>query len=355
VATRWTSCPRIGISARILAAAALCGTTHRTVRRVVGRREHPGAERRPRPKNTDELSGLIAGTVRATDRRMRARRLPPARRSAGYAGSNASSSGPWPAPSSPGAATGGSIDRGSQPRSSTSSSTSKPACTPSTPYCHRAAGASCRSQPSRPKRRHCQLRRGAGQASTMLGANSAIDLSGGRLHPGTGAPPLVCSCAKQTPTNPFPKQEHIEPLWVLWRLQDIGINRHLSPPSGEQRLPQFGRRDSPQVLWSRRSLHQSDVSSLFASSAGGGSARTCTGRSPTRRGRCRRNLPWTDRADGPSVPETLGVADGEDLDPSIRTVDEPREQVAPGRDCHFQANSLRSEAAAGQPTIRRLK
>ena len=69
------------------AAAALCGTTHRTVRRVVERQGRPPLERPPRPKSTDPVGELIAGRVRATDGRISAKRLLPAARAAGYAGS----------------------------------------------------------------------------------------------------------------------------------------------------------------------------------------------------------------------------------------------------------------------------
>lgn len=69
------------------AAAALCGTTHRTVRRVVERHGRPPIERPPRPKTTDRLGELIAGRVRATDGRISAKRLLPACRAAGYGGS----------------------------------------------------------------------------------------------------------------------------------------------------------------------------------------------------------------------------------------------------------------------------
>ena len=69
------------------AAAALCGTTHRTVRRVVERRGRPAADRPPRPKTTDQLGELIAERVRATDGRISAKRLLPACRAAGYGGS----------------------------------------------------------------------------------------------------------------------------------------------------------------------------------------------------------------------------------------------------------------------------
>jgi transposase len=69
------------------AAAALCGTTHRTVRRVVERRGRPTVERPPRPKTTDQLGALLVERVRATDGRISAKRLLPACRAAGYEGS----------------------------------------------------------------------------------------------------------------------------------------------------------------------------------------------------------------------------------------------------------------------------
>lgn len=69
------------------AAAGLCGTTPKTVRRVVERRSRPPAERPPRPKATDPLSALLAERVRATDGRISAKRLLPACRAAGYKGS----------------------------------------------------------------------------------------------------------------------------------------------------------------------------------------------------------------------------------------------------------------------------
>ena len=69
------------------AAAALCGTTPKTVRRVVERRTRSPAERAARPKATDPLGALLAGRVRG-DRRPDQRQAPAARvRAAGYAGS----------------------------------------------------------------------------------------------------------------------------------------------------------------------------------------------------------------------------------------------------------------------------
>jgi transposase len=70
------------------AAAALCGTTPKTVRRVVQRRAgRPPVEPMARPRNTDPLAALLAERVRATDGRISAKRLLPAARAAGYAGS----------------------------------------------------------------------------------------------------------------------------------------------------------------------------------------------------------------------------------------------------------------------------
>lgn len=69
------------------AAAALCGTTHKTVRRVFERRTQPASERPPRPKQTDRHRQLIADKVRASDGRISAKRLLPLCRAAGYAGS----------------------------------------------------------------------------------------------------------------------------------------------------------------------------------------------------------------------------------------------------------------------------
>ncbi len=64
------------------AAAALCGTTHKTVRRVVERRDRPPAKRPSRPRNTDPLVALITKRVKATDGRISAKRLLPVCRAA---------------------------------------------------------------------------------------------------------------------------------------------------------------------------------------------------------------------------------------------------------------------------------
>jgi transposase len=72
-------------------AAALCGTTHKTVKRVV--LEHRAGEPPERPrrpagvKNTECVKGVIAEKVRATDGRISAKRLLPIAQAAGYTGS----------------------------------------------------------------------------------------------------------------------------------------------------------------------------------------------------------------------------------------------------------------------------
>ncbi len=69
------------------AAATLCGTTHKTVRRVVERAGRERPARPPRPKSTDPYLPLIADKVRASDGRISAKRLLPLVRAAGYTGS----------------------------------------------------------------------------------------------------------------------------------------------------------------------------------------------------------------------------------------------------------------------------
>ncbi|TAL07570.1 MAG: IS21 family transposase [Chloroflexota bacterium] len=72
------------------AAAQVCGTTDKTVKRVVERQE-AGAPltRRPRAlrRNTDEVVAVIEGKVKATDGKITAKRLLPAALAAGYQGS----------------------------------------------------------------------------------------------------------------------------------------------------------------------------------------------------------------------------------------------------------------------------
>jgi transposase len=70
-------------------AAALCGTTPKTVKRVIARHEAGGgaAERSPRERNFDVVAGLVAERVEKSQGRISAKRLLPAARAAGYGGS----------------------------------------------------------------------------------------------------------------------------------------------------------------------------------------------------------------------------------------------------------------------------
>ncbi len=70
-------------------AAEITGTTHKTVRRVIARHDADGAApaRTPRGHNYDGVADLVAARVKATAGRISAKRLLPAARAAGYAGS----------------------------------------------------------------------------------------------------------------------------------------------------------------------------------------------------------------------------------------------------------------------------
>jgi transposase len=71
-------------------AAEICGTTHKTVKRVIERTE-AGQERRPReprPSNYEGVRSLVADAVRAGRGRVSAKRLLPKARLAGYTGSD---------------------------------------------------------------------------------------------------------------------------------------------------------------------------------------------------------------------------------------------------------------------------
>ena len=71
-------------------AAQIAGTTHKTVKRVIARHEAGGGapQRAPRGHNYDEVAALVAGRVEKTQGRISAKRLLPAARAAGYAGSD---------------------------------------------------------------------------------------------------------------------------------------------------------------------------------------------------------------------------------------------------------------------------
>jgi transposase len=70
-------------------AAEMCGTTSKTVRRIIQRHRAGGQrpERRQRERNFDAVAELVAARVDKTRGRISAKRLLPAARTAGYAGS----------------------------------------------------------------------------------------------------------------------------------------------------------------------------------------------------------------------------------------------------------------------------
>ncbi len=68
-------------------AAAICGTTHKTVRRVVQAQLSTAAGPRPRGHNFDAVTDLVADKVAKTSGRISAKRLLPQVRAAGYVGS----------------------------------------------------------------------------------------------------------------------------------------------------------------------------------------------------------------------------------------------------------------------------
>ena len=71
-------------------AAALCGTTHKTVKRVIDANRagvSVSASRRAGPRNTDGVRAVIEEKIRATDGRISAKRLLPFAQAAGYEGS----------------------------------------------------------------------------------------------------------------------------------------------------------------------------------------------------------------------------------------------------------------------------
>jgi hypothetical protein len=75
-------------------AAEICGTTHKTVKRVIERTAVPVAAgeqrpvRAPRPSNYEVVRTLVADAVSAGNGRVSAKRLLPKARAAGYAGSD---------------------------------------------------------------------------------------------------------------------------------------------------------------------------------------------------------------------------------------------------------------------------
>ena len=71
-------------------AAEIAGTTHKTVKRVIARHEAGAAapERAARGRNYDGVAALVAERVEKTAGRISAKRLLPAARAAGFAGSD---------------------------------------------------------------------------------------------------------------------------------------------------------------------------------------------------------------------------------------------------------------------------
>jgi transposase len=74
-------------------AAVICGTTHKTVRRIIEAHEAANsggasAARVPRARNYAEVVDLVAEKVKSTSGRISAKRLLPVARAAGYAGSD---------------------------------------------------------------------------------------------------------------------------------------------------------------------------------------------------------------------------------------------------------------------------
>ncbi|MGH3928332.1 MAG: IS21 family transposase, partial [Pseudonocardiaceae bacterium] len=70
-------------------AAAICGTTHKTVKRIIELHEAGGAvpEKAPRARNYDEVADLVAKRVEDTAGRISAKRLLPEAVAAGFVGS----------------------------------------------------------------------------------------------------------------------------------------------------------------------------------------------------------------------------------------------------------------------------
>jgi transposase len=70
-------------------AAVICGTTHKTVKRIIEGHNAGGliVEKAPRMRNYDEVADLVAERVRVTSGRISAKRLLPEARAAGYTGS----------------------------------------------------------------------------------------------------------------------------------------------------------------------------------------------------------------------------------------------------------------------------
>lgn len=71
-------------------AAVICGTTHKTVKRVIDREEGGGSRRvrEARPSNFEQARDLVGQAVKSTSGRISAKRLLPKARAVGYTGSD---------------------------------------------------------------------------------------------------------------------------------------------------------------------------------------------------------------------------------------------------------------------------
>ena len=99
--------------------AELCGTTHKTVKRVLGRRDVGQPTRRVSVTNTAGVRALIAERVRASDGRMGQSGCCRSPRRRATAGRRVIFGGRSPAPKRSGSASGAHIDHGCPHRVST--------------------------------------------------------------------------------------------------------------------------------------------------------------------------------------------------------------------------------------------
>jgi hypothetical protein len=77
-------------------AAELCGTTHKTVKRVIERAEEGGPPpREPRPRNVDAFTDLVAARVEKSKGKMSAKRMLPIARAPVIRARHATSAGWW--------------------------------------------------------------------------------------------------------------------------------------------------------------------------------------------------------------------------------------------------------------------
>jgi hypothetical protein len=91
--------PPIGMWARIRGAAAVCGTTHKTVKKIIEAHEaHEAGERgqrKRRSRNFDQVADLVAERVAKSAGRISAKRLLPAARERPAMGLRPGTSAGW--------------------------------------------------------------------------------------------------------------------------------------------------------------------------------------------------------------------------------------------------------------------